>query len=65
LPFPNDSRRRAVFIDENGMPVIAKVCGSWSDPYEYVDWVSCKDYELHVAISKDEKGQWIYHQIGD
>jgi hypothetical protein len=47
------------------MPVIAKVCGSWSDPYEYVDWVSCKDYELHVAISKDEKGQWIYHQIGD
>jgi len=34
------------------------------DFYTYVKALSCADFELHVALTKDVKGAWIYQKVG-
>lgn len=56
LPVKGD---KCPMLTPDGQPAIME-----KDFYTYVNFVSCKDYELHVAIEKDDNGKWIYRQVG-
>ena len=48
-----------IMLFSNGNP-----CKYSSDFYQFLDPISCGIYLLEVALEKDEKGNWIYKQVG-
>lgn len=43
----------------DGTPVL-----KLEDYYTYVRPISCANYELHVALSKDSEGHWDFKKVG-
>lgn len=57
-------------VKEDGTPICAlllpsgQIAKMTQDFYTYVHELSPHHYELHVALTKDEKGNWQYQKIG-
>lgn len=51
--------KKCPMLTPDGQPAIMT-----QDFYTTVNFLSCADYELHVAIDKDTSGNWIYRQVG-
>jgi len=58
--FTSDGYRLRPVLDQNGQPLYV----NYEDFYQSSHELSPKDWKLEVAIEKDEKGRWIYRQVG-
>jgi len=55
--------KKEVTLNTDGQPVVIQHPQDW-DCYLGATRMHCADYELHVALNKDAKGDWIYQKVG-
>ena len=53
-------KKKMVLLNTQGQPFIASSDGF----YQQLDKKSSKEFILEIAISKNEKNEWVYIQVG-